>query len=611
MIKPSITIVVLRALDSKERALIQQKASSHKLLMYIAKSFAHTISEIEGAESILIDSINPASSDSELFEIVKQLGHKSLIDNEKLIDSLSFDKEYHPWFAIKSPLQKSSLVAHQEFKILELILSKLDDGLEAIEVFSKTDLSVCFLAQRICFNLKNGFRKTNREKMKYILVFLIRALKGYLRPLKKGKVWLVNSNLTKQKMYNLSGTDFVEGDPFLGYLEDEIGSSGEYQNILMLKNPGSYLLPSILDCIIPYNNISNHVFFESKLLSFNGFKLYQEAKEYQVAIRRKLSKAQANTGGFEKFLIQRLSSYSSSLMLSVIRFGLTKQMIIKYKPKSIGGDDEFTLLKFPIFQAARKAGIPTYAIQHGGISLNNINYSFLKEDAIYSPLPTKTLVWGDMTANQLIKSSVYSKKEIEIVGQLRTDVIPSLLAKKEVRYNDGIKIIVFASQPLPHAKDLRERMFDDFIELNKRFNDQIIYWKPHPNERNDIPGFLEKARKAGVNIKVFEGDLYGLLAAADTLITNYSTVGSEAIYFDLELLVLDYSAYDSAGYVREGVGQLCRSFDELETSMNSLIQGKQLIESINRQTYRNNRAYKIDGLVRHRMMKVINELKNE
>ena len=186
-----------------------------------------------------------------------------------------------------------------------------------------------------------------------------------------------------------------------------------------------------------------------------------------------------------------------------------------------------------------------------------------------------------------------------------------LLAKKEVRYNDGIKIIVFASQPLPHAKDLRERMFDDFIELNKRFNDQIIYWKPHPNERNDIPGFLEKARKAGVNIKVFEGDLYGLLAAADTLITNYSTVGSEAIYFDLELLVLDYSAYDSAGYVREGVGQLCRSFDELETSMNSLIQGKQLIESINRQTYRNNRAYKIDGLVRHRMMKVINELKNE
>ena len=200
---------------------------------------------------------------------------------------------------------------------------------------------------------------------------------------------------------------------------------------------------------------------------------------------------------------------------------------------------------------------------------------------------------------------------MKIVGQLRTDVIPALKAKRKGVISTSKKTIVFASQPLPHNLDLRERMFTDFIELNKRCEDHIIYWKPHPNERSDIPRLLEKASKEGVQIAVFEGDLYGLLSTSDALITNYSTVGSEAIYFDLELLVFDYTATDGAGYVQNGVGHLCKSLNDLEMALNVMASGQHLIDPFNRQTYRTKRAYKIDGQVRFRMLKEIQAYRNE
>ena len=597
-------LIVLRSLNDGEWGLIQQKASSNQIRLIVLKDISFDESKFNGIEIIRIKEVDKVISDKELFENVKSLAHKSFGSQGKLINLLQHYSEFNPWYAIKSPLQKASLGAFQLYNQLISINNEIENAKEVI-VYSKIDISICFPNRPINFILSDEPQKNGSIQIKYFLVLVSRALIGYFKPIKKGKIWLVNSNLTKQKMYNLEGTELIDGDPFLGYLEDEIGNQDNFQNILVLKNPGAYVLPSIKDCISPYSNIENHTFFEANLLSISGFRAALVGMGYRSDLKRKLATTLINATGFDRFLIKRLLTYSSSMMLSLARYLIARRLIEKYKPMSIVGDDEFTLLKFPIFQAARRLGVDTYAIQHGGISLNNINYSFLEEDMEQGPLPTKTMVWGEMTANQLMDKSIYKQEELAIVGQLRTDVIPALLSKSQKTRLSDKMTVVFASQPLPHNPELRERMFIDFIELNKRLVNQKVFWKPHPNEKKDITSMLAKAEAEGVKIDVFEGDLYGLLSISDVLITNYSTVGSEAIYFDLDLLVLDYTADDGAGYIQNGVGYLCRSVDELETALKALDDGRQLVVPEKRKEYLSQRAYKIDGDVRHRMIDVV------
>ena len=609
MSKETTLIIALRALDSNEEEFILQRSLTSEVILADSSNYTRNLINLKCAGRVTIDSIDSTMTDRALFDNVKKLAHRSFYNDLKLVDLLSYQDEFYPWFAIKSPLQKACLSAYQEFSTLSSLGNDWELSHHVI-VFSNSDLSDCFPSKKVQFIL-SGESKKHSNNRKYFLVLLLRAFKGFFRPIRKHKHWLINSNLTRQKIYNLAGTHLIQGDPFLGYLEDEVGVDDGFQNLLMLKNPGAYILPPLAHCIAPYSNIKNHAFFESSLVSYRGWQSYNIAKKYKTDIQVNLGRALGNAQGFDRYLLRKLSAYAPTLMLSVIRYELAKKLIDKHKPNSVGGDDEFTLLKFPVFQAAKNAGIPTYAIQHGGISLNNINYSFVMEDSIYKPLPTKTMVWGEMTADQLTEKSIYSKDEIHLVGQLRTDVITALLSNKSERNKSEKKTIVFASQPLPHDPQLRRKMFDDFIELHRRFKEQNILWKPHPNERKDIPKFVADGRNKGVEIRVFEGDLYGLLANADALITNYSTVGSEAIYFDLELLILDYSANDSAGYVRNGVGHLCRNVNELEQAVDALIQNRKIVDPNNRQTYRERRAYKIDGRVRHRMIKLIKELKNE
>ncbi len=604
-------IVVLRELDPSEFAFIQALSYGGLVKLYSIIEIEALKDESKSIEIIQVDSYDQALSDRELFDVVKGFGHKKYPGTgESIIKSLGYKNEFYPWYALKSPMQKSSLKAHFEYKTLKLILDQFVCTSD-VHVYSEMDLSICFDSKSLSWHTKANRGGAKRESRKYFLTLLIRAFMGLFRRYKKNKIWIVNSNLTRQSMFELDGKSMTEGDPFLGYLEDEIGHDNSFQNILILKNPGAYKLPGLLQSIRPYHNIQNHVFFESKLVSLQGLLFYLEARKYKGAIKYSLMEAFNSAQGFDRFLIRRLQSYSSTLMLCAIRYEIAKSLIAKYRPRAIGGDDEFTLLKFPLFQAARCLEVPTYAIQHGGISLNNINYSFVKDDQRFNPLSTKTLVWGEMTAKQLCTNSIYQENQIVVVGQIRTDVIPALKSNKIEAFNSEVKTIVFASQPLPHDQDLRNQMFADFVQLNKVFTGQNILWKPHPNERLDIEKFQAIAEESGVTISIYEGDLYGLLAQSDVLITNYSTVGSEAVYFDKELLVLDYSGNDSAGYVKNGVGHLCKDFTELESALKSIIQGETISKQEMRQTYKAQRAYKIDGNVRFRIIDVINAISND
>ena len=55
------------------------------------------------------------------------------------------------------------------------------------------------------------------------------------------------------------------------------------------------------------------------------------------------------------------------------------------------------------------------------------------------------------------------------------------------------------------------------------------------------------------NYEINTGNLYSLIAKCNIVITYYSTVGIEAIYFNKELITLDYNKLDLQSYLKNKV----------------------------------------------------------
>lgn len=561
------------------------------------------------ASEILIPStelITLKDYSKDLFSLVKDYSRDKKFRNGKSISELlAFDEEFYPWYVLRNPLFKSGILAFNEYRFLNSIM-KNDHESQKL-VFTNFDLASCFKAGNFRFIKSSSKSQFKTEKWKYLMVLFGRVILSLFKPFKTNKIWLLNSNLTRQDIFDLKTETKVFGDPFLGYLEDEISVNPDFLSVLILKNPGAYRLPKFLHAVLPYNNIRQYAYFERQLISALSITGFLKATRYSKRIVHDLDNIQKEVSGFDQYIISRIKGYVPILKLTVWRYILSKAMIEKYKPLALGGDDEFTLLKYPMFMAAKKLQIPTFAIQHGGISRNNLNYTFNAEDIRHDPLPNKTMVWGEMTANQLIQHSIYSHDQIDIVGQLRTDAIPQLMAKRNRNLSDS-KTIVFASQPLPHDQHTRYRMLHDFFKLIKDFKEHNLVWKPHPNEKKDIPSILKLAEEEGCKLVVSEDDLYMLLSSSDAVITGYSTVGSEAVYFGLDLIVLDYSGADNAGYIAEGVGYHCSNYLEMKKAISSVISGEALCNSSKKHTYTQKRAYIIDGNVRSRIVTSITSL---
>jgi hypothetical protein len=298
-----------------------------------------------------------------------------------------------------------------------------------------------------------------------------------------------------------------------------------------------------------------------------------------------------------KRIANLLTQVSSSSKFYIYRYLAFSDYFQDKSIISIGALDENGPAARSILDAAKQFGIATVGFQHGAIHRLHPNYRFSHSEIRYQP--DYTLVWGKKWKDFLHYFGNYSFDSVKIVGQIRTDII-SHLSRNE---NKKEFIVLFASQPQRDSV-LRERTARDIFVAVKNMINTTLHIKLHPGEINDYGYYKNIAAKVGIaNYKILiDAELYLTLVDSDIIITSFSTVGIEAVYFNKPLLVYDPLSQDIQGYIKDGVGFQVRSSDEIQTIINDLRTKNISINQLKYEKFISDNTYALDGLVVERVL---------
>lgn len=331
------------------------------------------------------------------------------------------------------------------------------------------------------------------------------------------------------------------------------------------------------------------------------------------------------TDMYDKAIFDFLTSLHKSSIYYLFRYLAYKKFFSKHPGFiSLTTTDENSPVLKSIVDAAKANKIVTIGMQHGNIHDLHPAYIFTPADRNNNVMTDYTFVWGKFYHDFLFEKGNYPQNSLITVGQLRTDIIP-LLNKNILRNNltttllneifisgyhsDCLKLILFASQPQRDTQ-LRYRAARDVFSAVKNINGAFLLLKLHPAEFDDFEYYKSIADEVGCyNYKlIYFFDLYLLLAMVDIVITCFSTVGSEAVYFSKPLIILDHLKQDIQNYHANRVAWQATDADELNYYIREFLSGNLKIDNSAYDKFIQNYAFKIDGNVAQRCLSFIRSL---
>jgi hypothetical protein len=249
--------------------------------------------------------------------------------------------------------------------------------------------------------------------------------------------------------------------------------------------------------------------------------------------------------------------------------------------------------------AARRAGVRTFAVQHGMLYPTHPGYCHRRDPTV--TLPDRTFVFGDYERAVLLEHGGYLPDEVAVSGSPRIDLarpstsrvervlqrsVGRVLGKRTgddrraVRAALGVssqdRMLVISTA---YGTLLRRFHLAHMIErvLGGPLPGVHLVFKLHPGESDDGPyrDLVEGLARAGayrpppITI-IKEIDLYGLLAAADAHLGFHSTVLTDAVVVGVPNLIAIVQAYsDPLGYVSAGVAVPVSDVDEVRSAIHS------------------------------------------
>ena len=321
-----------------------------------------------------------------------------------------------------------------------------------------------------------------------------------------------------------------------------------------------------------------------------------------------------------KFTDSEAIIFNSFLNLSktnayfITRFLAYRRFFRRNKFLTISSIDENSPSARCILDAARSTGSKTIGIQHGNIGDAQPAYLYTEKDRKNGLMADLTLVWGEYWREFLVSKGNFPAGSVRITGQIRTDIIPKLLSHPDELKNEfGVKkpIAVFASQPIPDPYTRRKaasEVFKSFSELPG----YELFVKLHPAERDSVNYYREIAENMGCTDYriVYDVDLYSLLAASSLVITCYSTVGTEAIYFGKPLIILDPMREDLLGYHKAGVAWQALNSDDLTELARGILTRRLEPDMDAYRRFIEKYSYRIDGQATVRTLAILNAVKS-
>jgi CDP-glycerol glycerophosphotransferase (TagB/SpsB family) len=345
------------------------------------------------------------------------------------------------------------------------------------------------------------------------------------------------------------------------------------------------------------------VFLEGFLIS-GLFKrsVRKSANKAQETIRSAYPKVrETELSLIQKITLEVFQSLDKSSGFYLYRYFAARNYFRTSGIKSVIAADENSPLTKSILDAAKFCGIKIIGLQHGTMHDLHPAYLYTPNDYKNRVMPDLTLTWGKYWEEFLIEKGNYPKDSVISVGQIRTDIIPLLLKSDKQKNSESSKIIVFASQPQRDPELRYQAAFDVFKAAAKLPQSSLIV-KLHPREFADSEYYSDLAKAAECSNYTLDitSDLYQLIASCDVLITCFSTVGTETIYFHTPLIILDHLKQDIMGYVAEGVAFQATDAESLTEILSGVFSGSLQINREKYDSFIEKYAFQIDGKVAER-----------
>ncbi len=524
-------------------------------------------------------------------------------DGKPIAEHLSF-QNYSLWYYTKFIFFNRFKIAFKEWSLYQKINPKNGEVL----VFANSS----FFKKMVAKNAKVELPQAKTSKLRiarFALVFALRTLTGWFLNLnlKKARHVFLYPPMKPQPILDKRTLKTKRGNPPVQYLLDDL------QNIkggMLLEEV--YPSPSA-DLSFSRKNLlgstaKKSLFFEpflaGSLFSYERWKSFKNYRKKEILLFQKwLENEKDDT---QRLMLEIAKGLSALRATSLYRLAAAERLFGKSRIQTVGGIDESGLRVKSLLEPAQKNGAKTYAVQHGAVYPSHLSYSFVKEDWQFTQPPDKTFVFGSHT-RKVLEANNFPPEKIEVAGQLRTDIIPVLKEKNlraDLKLKPAGQTFLYTSQPLFGGEEkLRDRLNLDFFRLAKDFPQHNFVLKPHPREP-DWDYFHQLARQVGTdNYLISNDDLYLLLNTADALLTYYSTVGAEAVYFDLPLIVMDYTGLDLAGYLADGVGIEAKDYQPLKKATAAILEGKTKPDLAIYSDYKQKYAGQVDGQVSRRILR--------
>jgi len=547
------------------------------------------------------------------------------IANGKTISNLFVDSSQKSlWYYFRFMLLYKYRKTLFEYTVYESVKAKAVDYQKVIFVHqSKAIDKLLNESDHITSIYSAESSKQKKEKLigvlKFTLLTFSRLLIGFLSIgllFRSSKKHLFLSNAAaSQKVLSMKNYKLEEGDHFSQYLQNFIENKKDF------INAAEYFPPSLSKVkelkfrrhfIFP--KYKRQLNFETLLyLQFlNPLVYYRAAKDLRkVKLSFSIIKKSESDNYLDQSMLRLMQGFNRLCYFIVFRKAAIRSLLKLFKFKSIISTNEHDAKAKSIMEVAESLGIKTYGIQHGVIHFRHLHYCFSTKDAKHQPFPAITFLWGEYWRKGLLSFSNYAPSNLCVVGQLRTDIIPRLnkLGKEELlsQLLDDRYTVLYPSQPLyVGEEEMRKHLAIDFLKLSKEFPKLQFLVKPHPAEIDCEEFFKKIANEMGAtNYKFINDDLYKLLAFSDLVLIYNSTVGTEAIYFQKPLVVMNYSNNDFSGYLKEEIAFEVKNYTELYNKIDLLHKNKLKIDIKAQENFIEERAFKIDGNVAKRIVNYI------
>ena len=237
----------------------------------------------------------------------------------------------------------------------------------------------------------------------------------------------------------------------------------------------------------------------------------------------------------------------------------------------------------------QRHGVPTMALQHGGLSSPFVPAYYMKSvstdpagDPVACPIPNCTAVYGEHMRSMLVDISNYPSENVDVVGWPAYDGIVNMLqlttqaeARAAMQLDATVPVVLVISQTFYTRENwvhYAEVVLGAAVDMPR------VQWviKLHPSEQ--VEAWQERIEAYGLEgrIALYTEDLHLLLSTCDAVVSWYSTVILEAVLCRKPVVCIKIpGCLAPVDYIRDGLVVEASSTGDLERILGGVMDSAQ------------------------------------